>query len=188
MTQSMITIHEQKRAEEFLVQTRDALLAQAGALSAEQWIFKPSSDRWSIAEIIEHLVIVEGRVQQRISDMLKPDADPGAPSQTEDQYIIEQLPLRTNKVQAPELIRPKGTWNGPEALKQFLAVRQSTLELLASRPRLRGWTFPHPIYGPWDGYQWILAAAAHSARHTEQIRELKADAAFPGALAASLIA
>ena len=187
MTQCTITIQEQKRAEEFLAQTRDALVAEAGALTAEQWLFKPSSDRWSIAEVLEHLVIVERRVQQRISDMLKPDADPGPPSQTADQYIIDQVPLRTRKVQAPELIQPTGAWSGPEALKQFLVVRQSTIELLASQTRLRGWTFSHPIYGPWDGYQWILAAAAHTARHTNQIRELKADAMFPQVLAASLV-
>jgi hypothetical protein len=31
-----------------------------------------------------------------------------------------------------------------------------------------------------DGYQWILAVAAHSARHTQQILEVKADPKFPG--------
>lgn len=186
MTQSTITIQERKRAEEFLAQTRDALLAEAGALTAEQWLFRPCSDRWSIAEILEHLVIVERRVQQRISDMLKPDAEPGPPSQTADQYIIDQVPLRTTKVQAPELIQPTGTWSGPEALKEFLAARQGTLELLTSQPRLRGWTFSHPLYGAWDGYQWILAAAAHSARHTDQIREVKADGTFPQGLSVML--
>jgi hypothetical protein len=30
-----------------------------------------------------------------------------------------------------------------------------------------------------DGYQWVLAAAAHTERHTKQILEVKADAKFP---------
>jgi hypothetical protein len=30
-----------------------------------------------------------------------------------------------------------------------------------------------------DGYQWILAAAAHAERHTKQILEVIANAAFP---------
>ena len=30
-----------------------------------------------------------------------------------------------------------------------------------------------------DGYQWVLAAAAHMERHTKQILEVKAELAFP---------
>jgi hypothetical protein len=30
-----------------------------------------------------------------------------------------------------------------------------------------------------DGYQWILAAAAHTERHTKQILEVKANPEFP---------
>jgi hypothetical protein len=37
----------------------------------------------------------------------------------------------------------------------------------------------HPVLGPLDGYEWILAAAAHSERHTKQILEVKADPNFP---------
>jgi hypothetical protein len=34
-------------------------------------------------------------------------------------------------------------------------------------------------YDKMDGYQWILAAAAHTERHTKQILEVRADAGFP---------
>jgi hypothetical protein len=30
-----------------------------------------------------------------------------------------------------------------------------------------------------DGYQWILAAAAHTERHAKQMLEVKADDDFP---------
>jgi hypothetical protein len=30
-----------------------------------------------------------------------------------------------------------------------------------------------------EGYQWILAATAHTERHTKQILEVMADSAFP---------
>jgi hypothetical protein len=30
-----------------------------------------------------------------------------------------------------------------------------------------------------DGYQWVLASAAHMERHTKQILEVKAELAFP---------
>jgi hypothetical protein len=46
-------------------------------------------------------------------------------------------------------------------------------------PLLRGRVWPHPLFGLWDGYQWLLATAAHTERHIQQIREAKADHNFP---------
>jgi hypothetical protein len=34
-------------------------------------------------------------------------------------------------------------------------------------------------YSVMDGYQWILAAAAHAQRHTKQILDVIADDSFP---------
>ena len=44
---------------------------------------------------------------------------------------------------------------------------------------LRDHFYSHPVFGPLDGYQWLLLLSAHSARHTEQIEEVKADPSFP---------
>ena len=44
---------------------------------------------------------------------------------------------------------------------------------------LRDHFFDHPVLGPMDGYQWLLLIATHSARHTAQIEEVKADPNFP---------
>jgi hypothetical protein len=30
-----------------------------------------------------------------------------------------------------------------------------------------------------DGYQWVLGVAAHTERHTKQIREVQATAGYP---------
>ena len=38
---------------------------------------------------------------------------------------------------------------------------------------------PHPVFGHWDGYQWMLAAGAHTARHVAQIREIQSTKGFP---------
>jgi hypothetical protein len=46
---------------------------------------------------------------------------------------------------------------------------------------LRDHFFDHPAFGPLDldGYQWLLLISGHSARHTAQIGEVKADPNFP---------
>ena len=38
-----------------LTNTRDGLLHELQGLSEEQWLFRESEDRWSIAELVEHL-------------------------------------------------------------------------------------------------------------------------------------
>ena len=44
---------------------------------------------------------------------------------------------------------------------------------------LRAHVLLHPVLGPLDAYEWVLAVAAHTERHTKQILEVKADANFP---------
>ena len=53
-------------------------------------------------------------------------------------------------------------------------------DALLDAPLLRGRVRPHPLFGPWDGFQWLLATGSHTARHNDQIREIKADVNFPG--------
>ena len=52
-------------------------------------------------------------------------------------------------------------------------LRQHAVEALPLKAISKG------EYDKMDGYQWILAAAAHTERHTKQILEVRADANFP---------
>ena len=98
-----------------------------------------------------------------------------------DDAIRQQWPFADVgfTVQLPGTILSPAQSGRPEARKfwiansGFLANREQTIECLRA-PLLRGRVRPHPIFGPWDGYQWLLATAAHTSRHTDQIRELQA--------------
>jgi len=181
-----IRFDERATAAKYLIQTRDALADVVSGLSDAEWNFKPAPDRWSIAEILEHVVLVERGLQQRIEEIRNAGAEaPGHPAQPIDRFIVEEIPRRKNRLHAPERVQPTGRWTASQALTEFFHARRRTLELLASAPSLSGRTLPHPIFGPWDGYQWILATAAHSARHTEQMREVKAGSRFLQPVAAA---
>jgi hypothetical protein len=43
---------------------------------------------------------------------------------------------------------------------------------------LRGHGLPHPIFGTFDGVQWILFAAAHTDNHVPQLRAIRAHPEF----------
>jgi hypothetical protein len=175
-----LTADEIAKASRHLSVTRDLLVESVTGLSASQWSFRPNYDSWSTAEILEHLVLIEGRVHAIIGNMSSaPEAESTGKQIEMDEIILNEVPKRTTKVKAPEPICPEGRWSGDEALQYFLTTRERTMQLLAA-PLLRGRVRPHPLFGPWDGYQWLLATGSHTARHIDQIREIQADVHFPG--------
>jgi hypothetical protein len=176
-----LTTEEITTASRHLSVTRGFLLESVGGLSPAQWNFKAASDAWSAAEIMEHIVLIESRIHAIIEGMKEaPELPPEGDRREMDEFILNQIPKRTRKGKAPERAWPTGRWSGPEAVQQFMQCREQSIRLLVTR-QLRSHVFPHPLFGPWDGYQWLLAAASHGARHTEQIREVKADRNFPPA-------
>src|SRR5208282_6516796 len=54
-----ITAQERKKAIQYLKQTRAEVVDATKGLSQAQWNFKPAPDRWSIAEVAEHIAAAE---------------------------------------------------------------------------------------------------------------------------------
>ena len=179
---SLLSSQEVSKATDYLVFTRDNLLSVLSDLSDSQWRFRPDPDAWSIADVLEHLALIESRVHGIVAQM--PNAPAVEPDRIDSQVeatILAAVPNRSNKFKAPPFICPSQQCSPEESLARFLERRARTIDLLVEAPALRGHVIPHPILGPWDGYQWILAVSAHCARHTEQMLELKACREFPGA-------
>ncbi len=175
-----LSAEEKSRASDYLASTRDALLKAVDGLSFEQWRFKPTADCWSIAEIVEHLAIIEGRVAALIGKMSEaPPAEPGRKDSDIDEFILAAASKLTRRFDAPPAAQPTGQQSPEHFLRQFLDGRAHTIRLLEVSPFLRGRVLPHPAFGPLDGYQRILATAAHTARHTTQLLEVKAHPDFP---------
>ena len=176
-----LTTQEITVASRHLSVTRGFLLESVGGLSPAQWDFKPANDVWSVAENMEHIVLVERGIHAIIEGIRGPLEPAAEGDRSEmDEFILNQIPMRSRKGKSPAQAYPTGRWSGPEALQQFVECREQSTRLLVTR-RLREFVFPHPLFGPWDGYQWLLAAASHGARHTAQIREVKAERNFPQA-------
>jgi DinB superfamily len=181
LSENSLTTEEIIRAARHLSIARGYLLESVSGLSDSQWNFRPDNDSWSIADNMEHLVLIEGRVHAIIENMINaPEAEPGHQEKEMDDFVVSEVPKRSFKVKAPVPVCPANRWTGFEALELFMASREQTMQLLAA-PLLRGRVRPHPIFGPWDGYQWLLAVASHSTRHTGQILEVKAHPNFPQA-------
>lgn len=183
-TSGQLTKQEREKAMAYLKETRDNFLDSIKGLSEEQWNFKPAPDRWSVAEVAEHIGIAEQTLFAMVTGMvLKSPPDPSkreAAKGKEDQ-IIRTIPNRTTKAQAPEILKPIGRWKTRDALtEEFKKSRGAVVELIQnSNEPLRDHFGPNPVFQELDAYQWIFFIAAHTARHTAQILEVKADAGFP---------
>jgi hypothetical protein len=182
--QTTLTPQERDFALKQFETTRDNFLRSIAGLSQKQWTSKPAPDRWSVAEVAEHITISEstllGLVQQRLM------TSPAAPEKREqvkgkDELIEQRVPDRSHKAQAPDILKPTGRWaTETDLVKAFETERAATIEYVrTTNDDLRDHFFDHPAFGTLDGYQWLLLISAHSARHTAQIEEVKADPNFP---------
>ncbi len=167
--------------EEFEANATRFVAALEG-LSSEQWHFQESPDRWSIAQVAEHIIKAEAAQRSVIIDSVlstHPDRKAENPSDT-DNMIATVTRDRGQKFQAPDFLQPEGVYSTPsEALAAFKAARETTLELLRGTDKdLRAHFADHP-FGRLDAYQWLLFMVSHADRHLAQIAQVKAHTKYP---------
>jgi hypothetical protein len=179
VTARELTPAERRHAGRYLRQSRQALENAVQGLSDDQWNFKPAAEAWSIAENIEHLVLVEQMVEGILSRL--PESAVAIAWRDDGEIETQVLAFvrdRALKYPAPPDSLPAGSWTPAGALGRFLVAREHTEELLQT-PGLRENVIPMGPVGPLDGYEWLLAVAAHTDRHVAQIQELKSNPEFP---------
>jgi len=168
-------------AQKYLESTKKNIEEATKGLSDAQWNFKPGPDRWSVAQVMEHIALSEDYLRGFVVDqVLKAPAAPDRDVKKIDQGVLAMIPDRSQKFQAPEPLRPVNKFGTPEETrKHFLESRAKTEALLKDTPDLREHAFDSPMGQKLDAYEWILFIAAHSDRHTKQIKEVEADPNFP---------
>ncbi|MGH9863680.1 MAG: DUF1579 family protein [Candidatus Acidiferrales bacterium] len=170
-----------ERGRKHLEQSRSYLQGAIAGLSKKQWSYKASPERWSPAEIVEHLAVSEdflmNLIQERV--MKAPPTHEPRDLRAMDDKVLGMIGDRTFSAKAPEPVAPAGKFASPQAAMQhFLESRAKTLAFLANTPDLRAHLTEAP-FGKADAYQWLLLISAHTERHTKQLLEARADTKFP---------
>lgn len=163
--------------------TRGRLIGNVENLTDAQASHRPTPERWTAAEIIEHLSITEHRSVRLFHKLLNRAAAAGVARFSP--FSIDEFVERSRgeKFEAPEVVRPKGSAPLADSLARLAESRASLREL---RPRVeatdcRELVFPHPLFGPLNLYQWLAFIGAHEERHLAQIEALKASEGFEAA-------
>jgi len=189
--ENTVTPAEREQAHLYLQQTLSGITGAIKGLSGAQWRFNPTPERWSIAEVVEHVIFVYERIlgpaRQQLANAPAPPSD--RDHKYVDSIILGQFPNRLAKFPAPEASRPVGHFASPSEALALLVELYAGLNQYVEWPDLRQHAMEaaslkavtNGAYVSMDGYQWILAGAAHCERHTKQVLEVRADPKFPAA-------
>ena len=179
-----MTSAEREKVLKNLEESRERLLAMAKDLSREQLHYRSAEDRWTVAECLEHIAMVEARVLGLIQKTLEagPDSSKRSALAGKDDELIAGTVARVTRFKAPEYVVPAGRCPDDQLLKEFEGTRRQTRAFAAStNADLRTHFYKHPAFGDLDLYQWLLLIAAHCDRHRVQSEEVMASPGFPRA-------
>ena len=173
----MMTMYEREFVVGELRGSEARLVEVVRGVTAEQAGFRTGPERWSIAEVLEHLVVWESFLLGAVRGAL--DA-PAAPEKREavagkDGLVLGLATSRDQPLKAREAARPAGRWSDvAEMLAEFHVRRAETVEFAeTTQADLRGHFFAHVTFGDLDCYQWLVAMGQHTLRHVAQIEEIK---------------
>lgn len=132
---------------------------------------RPAEDEWSVAEVIEHLCLVEGAVMKGIKSKLA--QPPVKVSFLRKFFPMRIVSLRMKRLQAPKYVQPANDLPSMgELLQKFDALRANTKEIcIKEGARLNQVCLKHPYFGDMDGAAAVSMVAFHEQRHLKQIRE-----------------
>jgi len=172
-----MTQAERQHVVAHLEMTQAWLTDEVSSLSATQLNFRPGPDRWTVAEVVQHLVVSEPNYWKLLHDALKQPPRKLAEQATDADVLWYGID-RTQHEKTPSNQNPKGQdINTAQALKTFLGLHAQLLQMARSTDEdLRGHAVPE--WGV-DAYQCLLEISTHEQRHILQIREIKANAGFP---------
>jgi uncharacterized damage-inducible protein DinB len=163
---------------------QERFVAAVSNLNEAQADFRPDENQWTIAEIVEHISIVNDGFLRLTHKLLKEAESAPQPPRVDlnlGHTSLDENGQQRGPFQAPERVRPQGGARVEDSLAKMrtslagFAEIQSRLEAVDLSEKM----FPHPALGPINAYQWMVLLGEHEDRHRGQIERLKATAGFP---------
>ncbi len=181
--QNNLSKEERKFATKYLNETKNEMLKTLKGLSEEQLNFKPSAESWSVAECLRHITISEKTLWENFVDgALKTAADPSKRSEVKmtDEQLMGIIESREQKVKTFAPFEPQNKQGSvKEVIKEFKSLRDAHVKFAKSTGEDLRNHYGQLPFGTIDSYQAILFMAGHTKRHTDQMKEIMADASFP---------
>ena len=162
---------------ERLTQQRQTLLQHLDSLSPEALSFKAGPDRWSITEVVEHLVIAEDDfLKQVTTKKTSPHLDPESRSPEKYQRVIKVME-RDIPVDVPhESMEPDGQFSLEELLGKWDDIRKKIKGFLGeiNSENKDDMVYQHPYVGRLDIAETLHFIDVHFDNHVRHIDKILA--------------
>lgn len=157
---------------------REKLKEIVSVLTEEQANFLPEGEKWTVANLVEHIALVENGVT-RISAKLLGEAQAagakaGGEAKISEDFLQKAAWGRTQKFEAPERVHPTGNLTIVESLAKLDENRPKLEELrpLFESVECSNFKFPHPAFGDMSAHEWLALIGGHELRHIAQIKNI----------------
>jgi hypothetical protein len=155
---------------------RLALLDEVEALDVRLLVARPRPDKWSIREIIEHLVLAERDILKNLPDASQLHARERTPVN----HLLYGVVIFVLRFGIPVPVPAASMLpSGNRSLNELRRMWDETHEWLKTyvsgldREGLRRAVFRHPVAGPLTARHAVHMLAVHLHTHTRQIRRLE---------------
>jgi len=172
-----MTKKEREHVIAHMQMTEGWLVDEVSNLSPAQLNFRMGAARWTILEVLEHLVIAEPMYWQQLQADLKQPPKKLDKRPTDEDVLWYGIDRVKNEKTEPSK-EPKGQISDVRrGVESFRKLHATMLEYARTTDDyLRGHAMPE--WGT-DAYQCLLEISTHCQRHILQIREIKVSPEFP---------
>jgi hypothetical protein len=157
---------------------RGRLQELVASLLPEQISQLPDGEKWTIAQIVEHIAMVDEGTVRICAKLLKKAEEAGHTSDGRavitDDFLQKGSEIAAIKVDAPQFVQPTGDQTITDSLAR-LDDNQARLDDLRPLFESVGGTdlkFPHPFFGNISAHEWLALKGGHEMRHIKQIERL----------------
>lgn len=157
---------------------RDKFKQSFAALSEEQLNAKPEGENWSVAQIVEHVAIVNGGAFRICSKLLGKGEAAGKSNDgsvsISSEFIEAGSSAIGQKLEAPEMVWPINNVPIADSIAKLDEQQVQYAELKVKFETFDGVDakFPHPYFGDLSAQEWLVLSGAHEIRHLKQIRRV----------------
>ena len=162
--------------------THDGLTKETVDLTDEQWHFREAPQRWTIAEVVEHLALWEVIFARQIGIAMRSKPDPTLQQACRPDSFYRNFIMEEKSHNAPDFSKPTGFIKGKNNLAFFLDRRALIVKFVdTTKADLR--FYHEPVGGGVyrNVHQVLLVQWGHIDRHLRQIRRIKEHPLFPKA-------
>jgi len=162
---------------DYLEQKREQLLQSFAGVSPEPMRRRVTDEAWSVAEIIDHLRLVESSVAQLLSKRAHDARAHGVGEERSTESVLnslDHLAIEADNtfIEAPSIVRPRPYVDSANAIIGLDESRKALRAAAVSATGLALGEIKHKNYafGELDLYQWLVFLGQHEGRHTRQIQ------------------